>query len=44
QGLSLDTLSAGMTADMEAAIAEGSTIVRVGTGIFGPRPKRNNMD
>ncbi|MCP4010350.1 MAG: YggS family pyridoxal phosphate-dependent enzyme, partial [Proteobacteria bacterium] len=39
QGLSLDTLSAGMTADMEAAIAEGSTIVRVGTGIFGPRPK-----
>ena len=33
----LDTLSMGMTGDMEAAIAEGATIVRVGTGIFGPR-------
>ncbi len=36
-GLSLDTLSMGMTQDLEAAIAEGATIVRVGTGIFGPR-------
>ena len=36
-GLSLDTLSMGMTADMGEAIAEGATIVRVGTGIFGPR-------
>lgn len=36
-GLALDTLSMGMTADLEAAIAEGSTLVRVGTGIFGPR-------
>ena len=36
-GLDLDTLSMGMSADMEAAIAEGSTLVRVGTGIFGPR-------
>ncbi|MGH8247497.1 MAG: YggS family pyridoxal phosphate-dependent enzyme, partial [Gammaproteobacteria bacterium] len=36
-GLSLDTLSMGTTADMEAAIAEGATIVRIGTGIFGPR-------
>lgn len=36
-GLELDTLSMGMTADLEAAIAEGSTLVRVGTGIFGPR-------
>lgn len=36
-GLSLDTLSMGTTADMEAAIAEGATIVRVGTGVFGPR-------
>lgn len=33
----LDTLSMGMTEDMEAAIAEGSTLVRVGTGIFGER-------
>jgi len=37
-GLALDTLSMGMTADLEAAIAEGSTLVRIGTGIFGPRP------
>jgi pyridoxal phosphate enzyme (YggS family) len=37
QGLSLDTLSMGMSADMAAAIAEGSTMVRVGTAIFGKR-------
>jgi len=36
-GLKLDTLSMGMTADLEAAIAEGSTCVRVGTAIFGVR-------
>jgi PLP dependent protein len=36
-GLRLDTLSIGMSADMEAAIAEGATIVRVGTAIFGKR-------
>jgi pyridoxal phosphate enzyme (YggS family) len=36
-GLVLDTLSMGMTDDMEAAIAEGSTFVRIGTGIFGER-------
>lgn len=36
----LDTLSMGMSADLEAAIAEGATIVRVGTDIFGPRPPR----
>ncbi len=40
RGLPLDTLSAGMTGDLEAAIAEGSTMVRVGTGIFGPRIKK----
>lgn len=34
---SMDTLSIGMSADMEAAIAEGATIVRVGTAIFGAR-------
>jgi len=33
----LDTLSMGTTHDMEAAIAEGATIVRIGTAIFGPR-------
>ena len=37
QGLALDTLSMGMSADLQAAIAEGATIVRVGTGIFGAR-------
>lgn len=33
----MDTLSMGMSGDLEAAIAEGSTLVRVGTAIFGPR-------
>ena len=37
QGLALDTLSMGMSADLEAAIAEGATLVRVGTAIFGRR-------
>jgi pyridoxal phosphate enzyme (YggS family) len=37
EGLGLDTLSMGMTADLEAAILEGATIVRVGTAIFGRR-------
>ena len=36
---SFDTLSMGMSADLELAIAEGATIVRVGTDIFGPRDK-----
>ncbi len=36
-GFDLDTLSMGMSEDMEPAIAEGATIVRVGTAIFGPR-------
>lgn len=36
-GLKIDTLSMGMTHDLEAAIAEGATIVRVGTAIFGER-------
>jgi len=36
-GLALDTLSMGMSADLEAAVAEGATIVRVGTAIFGAR-------
>ncbi len=37
QGLALDTLSMGMSSDLEAAVAEGATLVRVGTDIFGPR-------
>jgi PLP dependent protein len=37
EGLALDTLSMGMSADLEAAIAEGATLVRVGTAIFGAR-------
>jgi pyridoxal phosphate enzyme (YggS family) len=37
EGFALDTLSMGMSADLEAAIAEGATLVRVGTAIFGER-------
>jgi len=37
EGHPLDTLSMGMTDDLEAAIAEGATIVRIGTAVFGPR-------
>ncbi len=37
QGIDCDTLSMGMTQDLEAAIAEGSTLVRIGTAIFGVR-------
>jgi len=36
-GLPLDTLSMGMSHDLEAAVAEGATIVRIGTAIFGER-------
>lgn len=36
-GLALDTLSMGMSDDLEAAIAEGATLVRIGTAIFGAR-------
>jgi pyridoxal phosphate enzyme (YggS family) len=38
EGLEVDTLSAGMSDDLEAAILEGSTLVRVGTALFGTRP------
>jgi pyridoxal phosphate enzyme (YggS family) len=37
RGLALDTLSMGMSGDFEAAIAEGATMVRIGTALFGPR-------
>jgi pyridoxal phosphate enzyme (YggS family) len=39
EGYGLDTLSMGMSDDFESAIAEGATIVRLGTAIFGPREK-----
>ena len=38
-GIPLDTLSMGMSQDLEAALAEGATMVRVGTAIFGERAK-----
>ncbi len=38
RGLDLDTLSMGMSGDMDSAIAEGATVVRIGTAVFGPRP------
>lgn len=40
QGLALDTLSMGMSGDLEEAIAAGSTMLRIGTAIFGSRPSR----
>lgn len=40
QGLALDTLSIGMSGDFEAAIAEGATLVRIGSAIFGARPPK----
>lgn len=43
-GLALDTLSMGMSADMEAAIHSGSTMVRVGSAIFGARPRDVSAD
>jgi len=39
-GLVADTLSMGMTADLESAIAEGATMVRIGSALFGPRLSR----
>lgn len=41
-GAGLDTLSMGMSGDFEAAIAEGATIVRIGTALFGERPRATN--
>lgn len=38
-GAPLSTLSMGMSGDFESAIAEGATLVRVGTALFGPRPR-----
>ena len=39
QGYALDTLSMGMSGDLEAAIQEGATLVRIGAAIFGERVK-----
>ncbi len=39
---SVDTLSMGMSGDIELAIAEGSTMVRIGTALFGPRAKKTS--
>lgn len=44
QGLQLDTLSIGMSGDFVAAIAEGATMVRIGSAIFGARPARLQPD
>ena len=41
-GAGLDTLSMGMSGDFEAAILEGATIVRIGTALFGERPRATN--
>lgn len=41
-GIALDTLSMGMSQDLEAALAEGATMVRIGTAIFGERPRGEN--
>jgi pyridoxal phosphate enzyme (YggS family) len=43
-GIELDTLSMGMSDDLEAAVMEGSTLVRVGTAIFGRRPAQAAPD
>ena len=38
EGIAMDTLSMGMSQDFESAVAEGATLVRIGTAIFGERP------
>jgi PLP dependent protein len=42
-GMGLDTLSMGMSTDLEAAILEGATIVRIGTALFGPRAPAGSL-
>jgi pyridoxal phosphate enzyme (YggS family) len=44
QGIALDTLSMGMSADLEAAVLEGATHVRIGTALFGPRRANEPKD
>jgi len=43
RGFGLDTLSMGMSDDLDAAIAAGSTMVRVGRGVFGHRPRKDAL-
>ena len=43
-GVPLRHLSMGMSGDFEVAIEEGATMVRIGTALFGPRPKMNNKE
>ncbi len=43
-GLGLDTLSMGMSGDLQAAVLEGATIVRIGTAIFGNRPPHKDSN
>ena len=43
RALGLTTVSMGMTGDLEVAVAEGSTMVRVGTALFGPRPGQGDL-
>ena len=40
EGIEMDTLSMGMSQDFESAVAEGATLVRIGTAIFGERPRK----
>jgi len=42
-GMPLTTLSMGMSSDLEAAIAAGSTLIRIGTDLFGPRNRANGL-
>jgi len=44
QGVALDVLSMGMSADLEAAVLEGATHVRIGTALFGPRRANEPKD
>jgi hypothetical protein len=39
RGFALDTLSMGMSGDLEAAVAAGATLLRIGTALFGKRPQ-----
>jgi uncharacterized pyridoxal phosphate-containing UPF0001 family protein len=43
-GIPLLHLSMGMSDDFEVAIEEGATMIRIGTALFGPRPKMNNKE
>jgi pyridoxal phosphate enzyme (YggS family) len=43
-GIHMDTLSMGMSADLEQAILQGSTMVRIGTDLLGPRPAGSSAD